>query len=78
MKYKCVITSHTNPTLSGVAKFNDILARMLSVPCLGIDETYQQKQGPVLISVKLGEGIFSVFARNRKCQQIPAQQKYCL
>lgn len=59
MKYKSVITSHTNPTLSGVAKFNDVLSRMLGIPCLGIDETYQQKQGPVLISVKLGEGIFS-------------------
>lgn len=59
MKYKCVITSHTNPTLSGVAKFNDILSRMLRVPCLGIDETCQQKQGPVLLSVKLGEGIFA-------------------
>jgi len=59
MKFKCVATSHTNPTLSGVAKFNHILAQMLEVPCVGIEDLCQQNQGPILLSVKLQEDIYS-------------------
>jgi len=59
MKFKGVATSHTNPTLSGVAKFNHILAQMLEVPCFGIEELCQQSHGPLLLSVKLQEDIYS-------------------
>jgi len=59
MKFKCIVTSHTNPTLSGVAKFNHILAQMLEVPCIGIEDLYQQNQGPLLLSVKFQEDIYS-------------------
>ncbi len=53
MRYRCVITSHTNPTLSGVAKFNSILTDLMSVPRMPLRELYGQKKGPILLSIKL-------------------------
>lgn len=53
--YQSVVTSHTNPTLSGVAKFNRILADRMAVPCFGFSEAAGALVAgkPVLVSVKL-------------------------
>ncbi len=50
-----IITSHSNPTLSGVAKFNAILAERLAVPCLSFDQILGRipQRGSVLFSVKI-------------------------
>lgn len=53
MKYRYIITSHTNPTLSGVAKFNGILAALMGVPCMALRDLHAQKKGPILLSIKL-------------------------
>lgn len=53
MKYRCIITSHTNPTLSGVAKFNSILASLMGVPRRTLSDLPWQKNGPLLLSIKL-------------------------
>lgn len=52
---KLIISSHLNPTLSGVAKFNLILSKRLGIPCLGFDQTQHQlkKADSVMLSVKL-------------------------
>ncbi|MCX5855621.1 MAG: hypothetical protein NTZ24_13805, partial [Deltaproteobacteria bacterium] len=53
MKYRCIITSHTNPTLSGVAKFNSILANLMRVHRMTLRDLLGQKKGPILLSIKL-------------------------
>lgn len=53
MRYKAVITSHTNIYLSGVAKFNHQLARRLKIPCRSVEEIESLKGGPLLLSIKL-------------------------
>jgi len=53
MKYRCLITSHTNPTLSGVAKFNSILADLMGIPRMTLRDLLGQKKGPLLLSIKL-------------------------
>jgi hypothetical protein len=55
MSYKYVVSSHMNPNLSGVAKFNALLARRLSVPCVGLSESPALEKGPILLSVKFGD-----------------------
>ena len=59
MKYRCIITSHTNPTLSGVAKFNSILADLMGVPRMTFRDLHGQKKGPLLLSIKLKDVIDS-------------------
>jgi hypothetical protein len=49
---RCVVSSHSNPSLSGVARFNRELARQLGIPCLGLERPVVA-EGPVLLSVKL-------------------------
>ncbi len=51
--FECIITSHTNPNLSGVARFNHILAQRLGIRCMGLEYIQSVKKGPVLLSVKL-------------------------
>ena len=53
MRYKAVITSHTNVYLSGVAKFNNHLARRLNIPCIAIEDIESLNKGPLLLSIKL-------------------------
>jgi len=55
MKPRCIITSHINPHLSGVAKFNHILGGFLKTPCIGMVEALKLECGPVLFSVKLND-----------------------
>lgn len=50
---KNVISSHLNPNLSGVAKFNFLLAQKLNVPCIGLEQAFEIKEGPVLLSLKM-------------------------
>ncbi len=51
--YEQIISSHTNPVLSGVAKFNHILARRMGVPCTGFHAPALLMAKPILVSVKL-------------------------
>lgn len=50
--YELVLSSHTNPVLSGVAKFNQILANRLEVPCIGFHDPLPTFEKPLFISVK--------------------------
>jgi rfaE bifunctional protein nucleotidyltransferase chain/domain len=59
MKYRSIITSHTNPTLSGVAKFNSILADMMGIPRMTLRDLHGQRKGPLLLSIKLKDVIDS-------------------
>jgi hypothetical protein len=52
-KYSCVITSHLNPNLSGVAKFNYIIAQKFNTPYVTIHNLPPLDGRPVLISLKL-------------------------
>ncbi len=51
--FECIITSHTNPNLSGVARFNHILAQKLGTRCVGLEHASKVRSGPVLFSLKL-------------------------
>lgn len=53
MGLKCIVSSHMNPNLSGVAKFNRILAQKLEIPCIGFDHPLDVSSGIVLLSVKV-------------------------
>ncbi|MBF0239527.1 MAG: hypothetical protein HQM12_17630 [SAR324 cluster bacterium] len=54
-----IISSHMNPTLSGVAKFSHILGEKLNIPCIGFAEAFHQiqKNDHVLLSLKLVDAI---------------------
>lgn len=54
-KYSVLFTSHTNPILSGVAKFNQILSDHLDVPVFGFDGPTDRPAGPALLSLKLND-----------------------
>ncbi|MBA2849531.1 hypothetical protein HNQ76_001933 [Thermosulfuriphilus ammonigenes] len=47
------MSSHLNPSLSGVAKFNQILAMKLDVPCLSVFDIQSIDKGPILFSLKV-------------------------
>ncbi|QIJ72362.1 glycosyltransferase family 4 protein [Thermosulfuriphilus ammonigenes] len=51
--YKYLVSSHLNPSLSGVAKFNQILAMKLDVPCLSVFDIQSIDKGPILFSLKV-------------------------
>lgn len=53
MSFQCIVTSHNNPYLSGVAKFNLLLAKRMQIPCISIDELSNTKLGPILFSFRL-------------------------
>lgn len=53
MLYTAIVTSHTNIYLSGVAKFNNQLARRLNIPCRTVEELESLTEGPLLLSIKL-------------------------
>lgn len=53
--YAAVVTSHTNPYLSGVAKFSSLLAARLGAPCVPLTESSKLRRGPLLLSVKLSD-----------------------
>jgi cytidyltransferase-like protein len=53
--YAAVVTSHTNPYLSGVAKFSRLLAERLGAPCIPLTEARALRRGPLLLSVKLSD-----------------------
>jgi hypothetical protein len=55
MNYSCLVTSHGNAHLSGVAKFNLLLAHRLSVPRICIQDFAAIKKGPILLSFKLND-----------------------
>jgi hypothetical protein len=66
---KAVISSHLNPNLSGVAKFNHILASHLGVPCMGfLDEPPQDPNDILLLSVKVKD--MSVLEQANLCRYI--------
>ena len=54
-QFKAVFSSHTNPFISGVAKFNSILARQMGIPFLGFKTFTGVESGPVLVSMKLDD-----------------------
>ncbi len=51
--FGAVVTSHSNPHLSGVAKFNHRLARLWNVPCIGFNDDRPIPEGRLLLSLKL-------------------------
>lgn len=53
--YPVILTSHLNRYLSGVAKFNHILAERTGGVCRPMSEAAQVAAGPVLVSVKLAD-----------------------
>lgn len=53
--YLAVVTSHTNPYLSGVAKFSRLLAERLGAPCLPLGDPAGLDRGPLLLSLKLSD-----------------------
>ncbi|MEW6535509.1 MAG: hypothetical protein AB1454_07790 [Candidatus Auribacterota bacterium] len=52
-----IVTSHLNPHLSGVAKFNRILAQRMNIPCISFDEVFNLHDVTMLLSIKLKDGI---------------------
>lgn len=52
-KYTAIISSHVNPNLSGVAKFNMKLSEYLGARFVGIDGCRKLPKAPVLLSVKV-------------------------
>lgn len=66
MNYTSIVSSHINPNLSGVAKFNHMLAIILNIPCIGIDNIYNLKRGPVLLSIKLRDINFHEFEQIKR------------
>jgi hypothetical protein len=53
VKPTVILTSHTNPYLSGVAKFNQILAGKYDIPCEPLHSYEAVRKGKALLSVKL-------------------------
>ncbi len=53
--YAAIVTTHTNPYLSGVAKFSAMLAGRLGVPCVPVTEARALLRGPLLLSAKLSD-----------------------
>lgn len=53
--YRALISSHLNPVLSGVAKFNLVLSRKIGAPLCGFSDLVLAEvgSGPVLISIKI-------------------------
>src|SRR3954470_6846513 len=51
----CIAGYHLNPWTCGIAKFNDILARNLEVPVVGIGSAELQRYGRPLLSLKMSE-----------------------
>jgi hypothetical protein len=51
----CIAGYHLNPWTCGIAKFNDILARNLEVPVVGIGSPELQQYGRPLLSLKISE-----------------------
>jgi hypothetical protein len=53
--YQLIITSHSNPNLSGVAKFNQILSELMSIPNVSLGDAVKRlKHGiHILLSIKL-------------------------
>lgn len=51
----CIAGYHLNPWTCGIAKFNDILARNLEVPVVGIGSAELQHFGRPLLSLKMSE-----------------------
>ena len=52
MRFDAILSSHSNPYLSGVARFNRHLSQKLGVPLYPIQAYQRLTRGPVLISVK--------------------------
>lgn len=55
MSYRYVISSHMNRYLSGVAKFNHILADRLGAECVALHDVPVVQAGPALVSIKLSD-----------------------
>lgn len=55
--FDVIVSSHTNPSLSGVAKFNSILSQKLNIPCVGFGEVIEniQEKRSYLVSIKLND-----------------------
>ena len=51
----CIAGYHLNPWTCGIAKFNDILARNLEVPVVGIGSAELQTYQRPLLSLKMSE-----------------------
>jgi len=51
----CIAGYHLNPWTCGIAKFNDILARNLEVPVVGIGSAELQRHKRPLLSLKMSE-----------------------
>lgn len=48
-----IVSTYLNPNLSGVAKFNYLLAQKLQIPCIGLEKSLQVQQGSFLLSLKV-------------------------
>jgi hypothetical protein len=64
--FKRIVSSHMNPNLSGVAKFNAILADTLGTDCVSVAEGVRLDSGPLLLSLKLGDNGHSELERVRE------------
>jgi hypothetical protein len=53
--FRYIVSSHLNPHLSGVAKFNRLLAERLRISCVGLEQFFSLKEGPLLLSIKLSD-----------------------
>lgn len=53
MDLKYLVTSHSDPNLSGVAKFGSRLAAKLNIPYLAFSQAAELSAGPILLSVKI-------------------------
>lgn len=53
MSYRYIVSSHMNRYLSGVAKFNHLLAERLGAECVALHDAVPD--GPALVSIKLSD-----------------------
>ncbi len=51
--YKYIVTSHNRPNLSGVAKFNHVLARKFGIECVPMERIGEIANARCLLSVKI-------------------------
>src|SRR6185503_16286157 len=53
--FDCIAGYHLNPWTCGIAKFNTLLARHMSLPVVGIGSSEINQYGTPLLSMKISE-----------------------
>jgi hypothetical protein len=67
VKYSYIVGSHMNAYLSGVAKFNQVLARHLGIGYVGLADVAMIDAGPLLVSVKMAANDGGVETARKAC-----------